>query len=96
MGHRENSDLSPEVDKDNGVREAREQSTSHHEVCGHVEQTGKGCRRSFDKWQNPANLAEELHLQTWSPGPVPLGRLHQLFNRLWREAEITQERESRL
>jgi len=96
MGHRENPDLHPKVDEDNGVREAREQCPSDHEVCGQIEQPWEGRGRGFDEWQNPANLGEKLHLQPRSLGPVPLGRLGQLFNRLWREAESTQLRESRL
>ena len=43
-----------------------------------------------------ANLGEELHLQPRPLGPVPLDRLGQLYTRLWREAESTQRRESRL
>ena len=46
--------------------------------------------------QNTLDLGEELHLQPWPLGHVPRGRLGQLINRLWREADSTQRLESRL
>ena len=96
MGYRKNPDLDPEVDEGNGVRKAREQCPSDHEVCGQIEQTREGRGRGLDERQNPVDLGEEVHLRPRPLGLEPLGRLGQLINRLWREADSTQRREGRL
>jgi hypothetical protein len=96
MGHGKNPDLRCELDEDEGIREAREQGSSDHEVGGQIEETREGRGRGLDEWQDSAHLGEKLCIQPWPLGPVPLGCLGQFTNRLSCEADNTQRLESRL
>jgi hypothetical protein len=40
-------------------------------------------RVRFDYAEDALDLRDELHLEFWPPGRVPVGRFGQFGNRLW-------------
>lgn len=96
MGHGEHSDLRAEVHEDDRVGKTGEQCASNDEVCRQIEDTREGRRRILNQRQDAFNLGEELQLEPWLSTSVPRGRLNQLADRLWGEADRTHRVESRL
>ena len=95
MSDRDHPDLRLQIHEDHGIRKAREQCASDHEVDRQIEEPRERGRRVNQSWQDALSLGEELQLEPCSARPVPYRRLRQLIDRLRRKADYTQRLESR-
>ncbi len=95
MSDREHPDLRLQIHEDHGIRKAREQCASDHEVDRQIEEPWERGRRVPNHGQDALNLGKEFQLEPWPSRPVPYRRLRQLIDRLRRKADYTQRLESR-